>query len=72
VIVAPRRILSGEANNGIHDFLMDAWSTRLAFVAGVELLRDQFPVPTENPVWRKDGRQFQQSLATDGVSLHHQ
>ncbi|GEM_PF-1747436 len=42
------------------------------FVAGVELLRDKFPVPAENRVWRKDGRQFQQSLTANGVSLDGQ
>ena len=69
-IVAPRRILSGEANDGIHDFLTDAWSTRLAFVAGVELFRDQSAMPSQNRVWRDDVGQFQESFASDGVSLY--
>ena len=71
-IVAPRRILPGEANDGIHDFLTDAWSTRLAFVAGAELLRDQFAMPSQNRAGRDDGGQFQQSFAADGVSLYSQ
>jgi hypothetical protein len=27
-------------------------------------------MPAENRVWRKDGRQFQQSISTNGVCLH--
>ena len=46
-VVPPRRIFGRKANDGIHASLMDAWATGLAFVAGVELLRDQFPMPTD-------------------------
>ena len=69
-IVTPRRILSGEANDGIHHNLSNAWPSEFAFVAGVELVRHEFAVPAENRVWREDGRQFQQRLAADGVGLH--
>ena len=41
-------------------------------MAGVERLRHEFAVPAENRVWRKDGRPFQQSLATNGLSFHRQ
>jgi hypothetical protein len=61
-----------KANDGIHDFLTDAWSTRLAFVAGIELLRHEFPVPAENRVWRDDGCEFQQSFSANSVSLYGQ
>ena len=54
-IVSPRRVLSGEANNGIHDDLSDSWPTGFAFVAGIEFLRDQFAMPLQNRVWRDNG-----------------
>ena len=60
----------GEANDGIHDFLTDARPTGISLATGIELLRDQFPVPAKDRVWREDGRQCQQRLAADGVSLH--
>jgi hypothetical protein len=41
-VVAPRGILSGEAKNGIDDFLTDAWATGLSLVAEVERPRDSF------------------------------
>ncbi len=69
-ILAPRGILPGEANDSADDFLSNSWSTRLAFVAGVELLRDQFPMPSQNRAWRENSRQLRQCLAADGVSLH--
>ena len=69
-IVAPRRIFRRKANDGIHDFLTDAWSTGFSLVAGVELSGHKFAVPAENRVWRDDGGEFQQSLASDGVSLY--
>ena len=69
-IVAPRRILPGEAKNGIDDFLTGAWSTAFSLVAGVELLRDQFAMPPQNRVWCDNGGQFQQRLAANVMSLH--
>ena len=65
--MAPRRILHRKANDGIHDDLTDARPSGLAFIAGVELLRHEFPMPAQDRVWRDDGYEFQQSLAADGV-----
>ena len=56
--LAPRAILFGESNDGIDDFVLDAWATGFSLVAGFELLRHQFTVPAENRVWCDDGRQF--------------
>ncbi len=69
-IVSPCWILPGEANDGTHDDLLDAWPTGLPFVAGIKLLRDEFPVPSQDRVWREDGCEFPQSLAADDMSLH--
>ena len=69
-IVSPGRILPGEANDGIHHNLPNAWPTGFAFVAGVELLRHEFAMPAENRVWRDDRGEFQESLAINGVSFH--
>jgi hypothetical protein len=69
-IVSLGGILPGEANDGIHDNLSNPWPTGFAFVAGIEFVRHEFAVPAENRIWREDGRQFQQRLAADGVSLH--
>ena len=46
------------------------WPSGLSPATGVELLRDEFALPAKHRVWREDGRQFQQRLAADGVSLH--
>ena len=69
-VISPRRILSGESYDGIHDFLTDAWPSGLPLATGVELLRHEFAVPAENRVWRDDRRQLEQGLATNGVSFH--
>ena len=69
-IVSPRWILSGEAHDGIHDDLSDAWSAGLTFVTGIKLLRDELTMPSQDGIRRYDGRDFPQSLATDGMSLH--
>ena len=72
MIVSPGWILCGEANDGVDDFLSDAWPTGLLFVARVKLLRDQFPVPLPDRVWRGDVGQLAESLAACRVSLHRQ
>jgi hypothetical protein len=69
-IVSPRRILSGEANNGIHDDLSDSWSAEFAFVAGIKLYGHEPSMPTQDRVWRDNGGLFPQTLASDGMSLH--
>ena len=67
-IVASRRILSGEAKNGVSDFLTNLWPTDgLSVVAVVPLPGHKFAVPAQDRVWRDDGYEFQQSLAADGV-----
>ena len=69
-IVAPSWVLSGDANNGVDDFLMEAWPTRLALITGVELLRDEFPMPSQNRVGCEDRCELQQRLAANGLSFH--
>ena len=69
-VVAPGWIFVGESNDGIDDFLSDAWPTRFSFVAGVELLRHQLAVPAQYRLGRDDGRQLVESLSANGVSLH--
>ena len=69
-VVAPRRIFSGEANDVADDFLSNSWATRFTLGARIELLGDEFAVPAKYRVWRNNGGQFQQSLASNGVSLH--
>ena len=69
-IVSPRRILSGESHDGIHDHLSDAWSSWLPLVAGIKLLRDEISMPSQDGIRREDGCDFPQSLATDGMSLY--
>ena len=65
-------ILFGKANDGIHDFLSDARPAGAAFFAGPELLRDQFPVPTEKRVGCDDGCEFQPNFVANRVSFHGQ
>ncbi len=50
----------------------DSWPTGLSFLAGVELPGHEFPVPAEDGVWRNDGGQLEQDLATNGLSFHRQ
>jgi len=70
-IVVPRRILSGEAKNGVSDFLTNPWPTDgLSVVAVVPLPGHKFAVPAQDRVWRDDGCQFQQSSATNDAGLH--
>ena len=69
-IESPRGILSGKSNNRIDDHLSDSWPTVLSFIAGIELLCDEIPIPTENRVRCNDGCQLAQSFATDSVSLN--
>jgi hypothetical protein len=71
-IVAPCGMLFGEANNRIHDFVSYARATGLSLATGVELLRHEFPLPAEDRIWRDDSRQFLQSFAANGISLHRQ
>ena len=69
-IVSPRRILFCESHNGIHDNLWDSWPAGLTFVTGIKLSGHEPSMPTQDRVWRDNGGQFQQSLASDGVSLY--
>ena len=69
-IVSPRWILSGEAHDGIHDDLSDSWSAGLPFVTGIKLPGDELTMPPQDGIRREDGRDFPQSFATDGMSLH--
>ena len=71
-IESPRGILSGKTNNGIHNFLSDSWPTGLSFIAGIELLRHQFTMPSQDRLRGEDGGDVPQSLAADGVSLHRE
>jgi len=48
------------------------WLARFAFVAGVELLRDEITVTPEDDIGRDHGGEFAQSLAANGVSLDGQ
>jgi hypothetical protein len=69
--IALRRILSGELKDGIHDDLPNPRpANSLPLVAEIKLLRDEFAVSAEHCVWSKNGRQFQQSLATNRMDLH--
>ena len=56
----------------IHDYLTNAWPTGFSVATGIELLRDEFGVPSQNRVGCDDGRQFQQSFAANSVSRHRQ
>ncbi len=70
-IVSPSRILLGESDNRIDDFPTNPWpADGLSFVAVVPIPGHKFAVPAKDRVWRDDGCQFQQCLATNGVGLH--
>lgn len=69
-IEAPRGILLGEAYDGTDDFLSDPWLAWLSFIAGIELLRDEISMPSQDRVWCNDGCQLAQSLQADGMRLH--
>jgi len=69
-IISPSRILSGESHDGIHDNLSDSWPAGLTCVTEIKLSGHEPSMPSQNRVWRDNGGQFQQSLASDGVSLY--
>ena len=72
-IVAPRRVLSGKPQNGIHDDLTDAGpANSLSFVAVVPLLRHELTMPAENRVGSHNGGQLQQCLPAEGMAFHCQ
>ena len=64
-IVAPRSVLSGEADNQLFDFIVDSWSPRVRPVLGtVELPCDELAVPPEDRIGPDDTRYlFERSLA---------
>ena len=69
-IVSPRRVLPRESHDGIHDDLSDSWATGLTFVTGIKLPGDELTMPSQDGIRREDGRDFPQSFAADGMSLH--
>lgn len=64
-IVAPRSVLSREADNQLFNFIVDSWSPRIRPVLGtVELPGDELAVPPENRIGPDDTRYlFERSLA---------
>jgi hypothetical protein len=72
-IIAPRRILSGKPQNGIHDDLPKPRpSDSLSLIGVVPLLRHELTVPAEDRVGRHNGGQLQQCLAAESMAFHSQ
>src|SRR3954452_21019954 len=70
--VAPTGILHGHANDQFGDDAYRARPPRLAAMAEVELLSDQFPMPPQQGVGRNNRAQFEQNLAWHAKSLARQ
>ena len=64
-IIAPRSVLSREADNQLFDLFVDSWSPRIRPVLGtVELPGDELAVPPENRIGPDDTRHlFERALA---------
>ena len=64
-IIAPRSVLSREADNQLFDLFVDSWSPRIRPVLGtVELPCDELAVPPENRIGPDDTRHlFERALA---------
>jgi len=69
--VAPRGILGRHPHDKRRDLLHEPGTSRPPAV-GRPLLGNQPPVPTQDRVWRHDGRHLLQNPATESLALRRQ
>jgi hypothetical protein len=71
--VTPRRVLAGQLQNSIDDFLRcRRQAHRTTFVAVVPLFCDEFPMPTQNGVRREEAADLLQYFASQDLPFNGQ
>src|ERR1019366_4277102 len=72
-VVTPGRILAGQLQDPVNDFLRRCWPAhRTTLVAMVPLLRHQLPMPAQNGVRREQRTDLVQELATQDLAFDGQ
>ena len=70
--ISPTRVLLSHPYGQLWNLIGDAWSSRTPLGGAVVLLGDQLAMPSQNGVWRYDGRNLSKHPSPQRLALHRQ